>query len=392
MRRSGRRLWTRPLLYVGLSCLALANTAWTGSVAVASPALVDAGVAGQGAGYLVTRFQMVKPGAGPGDCPDGFAQGYSQRFLAGLPPGERKAYEENPGRIQAALAPWYYDDPAEDPCATPQAFPDPGMPTIEQPLTMPRLASDGTLSLREAPPARCPSADDFAAQAASRTIDNQYWRVMGCVRGYQPAGLAEAFGDSAILDGSMTILLSVEPRAGDIEGAVDVGIYSSQQPVAIGTNGKPLPFLSLPVTDQTRYHNTAAGKLRDGVMTTELFDLRIIQAAQRLDSELILRDARLRLEVDADTGTASGYLAGYWDLGSLAHAAIRIQDRTGLSSGKAAADAHGYTCPAKYHAVQRLADGHPDPETGKCTSISVLYRFEAVPAFVLAANTPAVTP
>jgi hypothetical protein len=254
------------------------------------------------------------------------------------------------------------------------------MRTIERPLAMPRMASDGTVATVELPPGHCPSPAEFAAQVEQRTIDNQYWRVMGCVRGYQPSGLAASFADVAILDGSMTILLSLDGASGN---AVDVGIYSSHQPVTVGTDGQPLPWASLPVAEEERFHNRVRGRLQDGVLTTDRFDLRIIQAAQRLDSELHLRDARLRLELDAETGVASGYLAGYWDLDSLAHAAIRIQDRTGLSSGKPAADAHGYTCPGKYYAVQRLADGHPDPESGNCSSISVLFSVRAVPAFIL---------
>ncbi|MBW1886249.1 MAG: hypothetical protein JRJ58_22175 [Deltaproteobacteria bacterium] len=31
----------------------------------------------------------------------------------------------------------------------------------------------------------------------------------------------------------------------------------------------------------------------------------------------------------------------------------------------------------------RVADGHPDPENGQCTSISTAILFEAVPAFLL---------
>ncbi len=366
----------------------IAGLVFVGSLAAQAAGIVDAGLASEPGGYLVTEFRLVTPGAGPEDCPDGFNEGYSQQFLAGLPPAEREPYEKDPRLLQQALAPWYYDDPAEDPCASPAAFPDPGMRTIERPLTMTRFEPDGSLSTRELPPSQCPTPEAFATQVEQRTIDNQYWRVMGCVRGYQANGLAASFADSAILDGSMTILLSVGGAASADDGAIDVWMYSSHQPVTVGTDGKPLPFASLPVSAESRYHNVARGHLRDGVLTTDRFNLRIIQAAQRLDSELYLRDARLRLELDSETGVASGFLAGYWDLDSLAHAAIRIQDRTGLSSGKPAADAHGYTCPGKYYAVHRLADGHPDPESGHCSSISVLYSVRAVPAFVLDAPKP----
>jgi hypothetical protein len=40
-------------------------------------------------------------------------------------------------------------------------------------------------------------------------------------------------------------------------------------------------------------------------------------------------------------------------------------------------------CAGIYHAMRRVADGHPDPQTGACTSISAAIHFEAVPAFVI---------
>ena len=45
---------------------------------------------------------------------------------------------------------------------------------------------------------------------------------------------------------------------------------------------------------------------------------------------------------------------------------LRLEDNAGL-----------------YHALHRLADGNPDPATGKCTSLSAAFPLEAVPAFVI---------
>ncbi len=48
-----------------------------------------------------------------------------------------------------------------------------------------------------------------------------------------------------------------------------------------------------------------------------------------------------------------------------------------------AAHARGCMCAGIYHAMRRVADGHPDSETGACTSVSTAIHFEAVPAFVI---------
>ena len=40
--------------------------------------------------------------------------------------------------------------------------------------------------------------------------------------------------------------------------------------------------------------------------------------------------------------------------------------------------------------MKRLADGHRDPKTGQCTSISTQYRIKAIPAFVVDTPTQSV--
>jgi hypothetical protein len=327
-------------------------------------------------GFVLTDLRFVLPGAAPGDCPQGFNQGASERLLASLPPAEREQLAQDRKALYARLGPPYHDDPSQDPCASPAAFPDGGHHTIDRALAIDRIEAGGSVSHQLRPPARC------AAGNASRAIDNQYWRVMGCVRGYQPGGLADSFADGHITDGSMTVLLELRGPAPGADGEVEIAIASSDEPVLLGTDGKPLARASFTASGNSRYHNRTRGRIVDGVLTSEPFDLRLVRAAQRLASELVLRDARLRLELHSD-GSASGLLGGYWELDWLAHASIRIQDRTGLSSGNPAADAHGYSCPGKYRALQRLADGHPDPATGACTTISTLHRLAAVPAFVL---------
>jgi hypothetical protein len=46
-------------------------------------------------------------------------------------------------------------------------------------------------------------------------------------------------------------------------------------------------------------------------------------------------------------------------------------------------------CPSIYVAAHELADGHPDPSTGKCTSLSSAFNFTAVAAYVIHPKTTA---
>ena len=51
--------------------------------------------------------------------------------------------------------------------------------------------------------------------------------------------------------------------------------------------------------------------------------------------------------------------------------------------GRSAANNIGYMCAGVYNALPRLADGHLDPKTGECTTLSTVIEFAAVPAFVI---------
>ena len=53
----------------------------------------------------------------------------------------------------------------------------------------------------------------------------------------------------------------------------------------------------------------------------------------------------------------------------------------GSSSGSASVI--GMDCPGYHAALRLLADGMPDPQTGKCTAISVAHHVAAIPAFVV---------
>lgn len=73
----------------------------------------------------------------------------------------------------------------------------------------------------------------------------------------------------------------------------------------------------------------------------------------------------------------SGFRNGKDGKGELASLRLRV------GSANGAARVLGYTCPGVYHSLHKYADGHPDPQTGRCTSISTQYRIKAIPAFVV---------
>ena len=75
-------------------------------------------------------------------------------------------------------------------------------------------------------------------------------------------------------------------------------------------------------------------------------------------------------------GTASGLLAGYYDVGTFYDGHVR-------QMGISAPEEYGLRCAGVYNALNRLADGYPDPKTGRCTAISSAFRIDAIHAFVI---------
>ena len=103
-------------------------------------------------------------------------------------------------------------------------------------------------------------------------------------------------------------------------------------------------------------------------------DVHVRLNIQIVAGDLTFRDARLRLELQPD-GTARGGLYGFQPVEEL-------YDIFGSKAGPAGAAALGYTCSGLYAALTSQADGDYDTASGTCTSLSVGYQFEAVPAFI----------
>lgn len=228
---------------------------------------------------------------------------------------------------------------------------------------------------------------DFRAPDGTSGVDNQHWRLLGCVPAYQPGGQMDRMWQSGnfIKEG---IPMLVEVRGVDDrrnDDAVEVRILSSADTVSMDADGGVVPFLSLREHEDARYRNGfSAGRIENGVLHTEPIDIRLKVKQQVLNMEFFYRDARLRAEITED-GLKNGVLGFYWD-GDNFYEAMNDHYIGTYHSGRVAAHTRGYSCAGMDHALPGLMDGHPDPETGRCTSLSSAILFEAVPAFVIPAG------
>ena len=278
-----------------------------------------------------------------------------------LPPAEqRKNVVWIPGNIDMCYHPADYDDPPHRVVTGPTAF---GMH-----LDAPKSCAQPT----------------FTSPSGEKGINNQFYRVIGCISSYRHDGAYRALYSDEIQDrdrkeGRNTTLLEItgvdDPRNDD---DVQVGIYSSSNPTQYDSAAKGLAWVSYTAGKEARWRNVLKGRIKDGILTTTPADIRIHKVHNHSAGEAAewyIRDARLRLEIRPD-GSAAGELAGYFDLESLYDVEFRGYHGAVMQSY------YGYSCPAVYASMKQLADGHPDPATGRCTALSGALEVEAVRAFV----------
>ena len=177
-------------------------------------------------------------------------------------------------------------------------------------------------------------------------------------------------------------------------------IYANADPIELSPNREALPNATYAIDQDPRFQAKTRGRIVDGVLTTDPVNVRFHKNTNSIYLERTLNEARVKMTLGAD-GTLEGYLAGYTPVDELYD--FQYAFRNGKNGKGEPADRRlvtisamgqaavlGHTCNGAYYALHELADGDPDPKTGKCTSISTQYRIKAIPAFVVDAKTQSV--
>jgi hypothetical protein len=209
-------------------------------------------------------------------------------------------------------------------------------------------------------------------------IKNQYYRSLGCIRSFRappPAHptLAQAQWD-VLRDEMPAWLIEVsgitDPMNSD---NVTVTISRAIDHVSRDSANNIRADMSFKVDPDPRSHNVLHGHIKDGVLTTDSSDIRIV-ADPFLIPEFHWKQAQLKLKMGAD-GSLKGIIGGYHDWYALYWAYAE--------SGWVEEHSASVDMPALYYSLKRNADAYPDPKTGENTAISTAYEVEAVPAFVI---------
>ncbi|MBY0509504.1 MAG: hypothetical protein K2P94_05060 [Rhodospirillaceae bacterium] len=224
--------------------------------------------------------------------------------------------------------------------------------------------------------------NDFIEPDTKQTgIDNQMYRVMGCVRSYRglpPPGrpsLVENLWD-VLRDVAPAWIISVSSQDSlSKDGDVTITFTRALERITRDASGAAAQAdMTYQMDPDKRSHNVMKGKIKNGVVTVDkphefhmIFDPYMM-------AEYNLTKAQMRLELKAD-GTARGYIGGYLPWRDFFYSIA--------NQGHIKEYATSIDVPGLYYALKRNADADPDPKTKENRRISAAYQIEAVRAFVV---------
>lgn len=226
---------------------------------------------------------------------------------------------------------------------------------------------------RGKPPAGICAHANYEAPDGRRGIDNQLFRVQGCVPGYQGhKGFYQQYQNEQRRNAPTSLVVEISGIDDEKNDSyVEVTILHSRDSMAKSADGSKIlaNYTFRPAPDPiSRFYTTRmAGRIENGVVVTQPIDL----LRMRSSSEFQFHQARLRLEFTPD-GHMKGVVAGYQDWRRvMALVPSSVQEQV-----------YGLRAPGMYNALKREADGMKDPATGQCMGISSVYDIEGSPAYV----------
>jgi hypothetical protein len=346
-----------------------------------TPAPLPAPPANGELGFLVETFTppiVFEPQA----CPSGHSPKLREAYLAAQPPEEQERLrrKENEAEFTKRWQAQSFGPEGTNICSQPDRFDRPLIKIVQSPRAYGLDLDDGT-------GADVCAQDDFIAPDGASGIDNQEYRVMGCVpewRGVDGKSNDQDVGMRQFMaSGEWTqviLLRGVDSLVAD--DAVEV-IYANtpDRPIA-NSKGQFLRGASFTVGDKApRNRNVLRGRIANGVLTTEPADIKLVQTWGQGGARDIrgnrtkfdFRKGRLRLTFRAD-GTVDGMLGGYKPVFDV----IQSPAIGGVGSAIVA----GIDCAGILKTLRHHADGLRDPASGKCTGVSAAIRIVAIPAFV----------
>ena len=312
------------------------------------------------------------------ECPEGLSVANDEIWWRGLSKQDRAKLTGN-GMIQALNR--FGASVSRGPnktnvCLEPSSVTPPPMRIVEGKYSF-GVNLDGTTD-GHATPKTC-AHQKFTHPDGTPGIDNQMYRAIGCIYGWRKnVGTVDLNANEMRgTSGLGMILIEVtgvdDPRNDD---DVTVTFYRSVDQWVSDSGGSPLPFSTYAidmVDGKPRYGDSLKGSIKDGVLQTKSGDVRLPYYGNYNFMHPVIKDMSVRLEIEPNGEKATGQVFGYYSLED-------FQYYIGGLGG--VIPVNGIDCPSLISTAQQLADGYPDPKTGKCTALSSAFDIEAYAAFV----------
>ena len=315
------------------------------------------------------------------ECPEGPAPGNSEIWESTITPEERRSYKP---RLITQLRHVNYRGPnGEDICAEPTSVQDPPLKIVEGKYAY-GLNLDGNTDGE--PTANTCAHQNFTGLNGESGLDNQMYRLFGCIEAWRSYGHIENNANAHRLSSGLGMILIEITGIDDLrhDDAVTVTFYRGMGSFDLDSKGGVLPFASYEidhVDGLPRYGDAVSGKIVDGMLQTTAADVNVPHYGNYQYIRQLIRDMQLHMDLAAERDRTTGMVYGYYGVDQ-----IYSYVRGMLTSFP---NRHKFSCPAIYVAAHELADGHPDPETGECTTLSSAFKFEAVRAFINRPDTAA---
>ncbi len=310
------------------------------------------------------------------ECPEGLNPGNDEFWWRGLNKDDRGRLTQN-GMVTQIERQGYAlvrGPKGENVCQTPEAVTDTPLLTVEGPGAY-GVNLDGTQDGRAT--AKSCAHQKFEGVDGTPAVDNQMYRLLGCTYGWRNYGHIEMNANGQRKTNGLGMILIEVTGVDDARNDNDVKVtfYRSIDQFVLDSAANVLPFGTYRidvVNGVARYGSTVKGKIANGVLTTEPADVRLPFYGNYTLLDQNIRNLSLKLEIAADGAHAKGMISGYYDVDQL----------WDYLSGLGFAATAQYSCPALHEAAYRLADGYPDPKTGKCTALSSSFLINTVAAFI----------
>lgn len=334
----------------------------------------SASAAGKTLGFAVTKWNTAMHATEFMDeCPEGLNPGNLEVFMSKMPIEERRKL---PIKVATELREANFRGKnGEDICVSPTSTVDPPLKVVEGKYSY-GLDLDGNAD--GSPTPKTCKHQNFTGLDGTIGVDNQMYRLFGCVNAWRPKGHIENNANAHRLSSGLGMILMEVTDIDDMKNDDDVKVsfYRGIDPFTLDSTGKALPFSSYDIDTENgraRYGQTVKGKIKDGVLTTETADVDLPFFGNYQFMTQSIREMQLRMEFLPDGSGVKGLVGGYYSVDQI-YSYVR-----GMLG--AFPNTHHFTCPSIYVAAHELADGHPD-QSGACTTLSSAFHFEAVAAFI----------